>query len=53
LKPCVASQEPTEGVSMIIREQLPQALARADHVINVLPASASSTCFISSLSLLQ
>lgn len=37
-----------QGVSMISREQLPQALAKADHVVNVLPASSSSTGFVSS-----
>jgi phosphoglycerate dehydrogenase-like enzyme len=37
-----------EGVAIITREQLPQALARADHVINILPASASSVRFVAS-----
>jgi phosphoglycerate dehydrogenase-like enzyme len=41
-------QEVAKGATIITREQLPQALARADHVINVLPASASSTRFLSS-----
>jgi phosphoglycerate dehydrogenase-like enzyme len=36
------------GVAIITREQLPQALAGADHVVNLLPASASSARFVAS-----
>ena len=36
-----------EGVSMVTAEHLPQALARADHVVNLLPATPDSARFVS------
>ncbi|HXP61263.1 MAG TPA: D-2-hydroxyacid dehydrogenase [Dongiaceae bacterium] len=36
-----------EGVSMVTAEHLPQALARADHVVNLLPATSGSVRFVS------
>jgi len=41
------SMAPPKAFAMITREQLPQSLAKADHVVNVLPASSSSTGFLS------
>ena len=36
-----------EGIPVITEEQLPQALAKADHVIDILPQNAESVRFIS------
>lgn len=36
-----------EGIPIITREELPQALAQADHVINLLPANPGSARFMS------
>lgn len=36
-----------EGIPMVTAEHLPQALATADHVVNLLPASASTVRFMS------
>jgi phosphoglycerate dehydrogenase-like enzyme len=38
-----------EGVPTVPVEDLAQALAKADHVVNILPANAASTHFMSSL----
>lgn len=39
-----------EGVSVVTVEELPEALARADHVVNLLPASSDSERFVSAAS---
>jgi phosphoglycerate dehydrogenase-like enzyme len=36
-----------EGVSVVTSQELPQALAKADHVVNALPASPASMRFMS------
>lgn len=42
-----------EGIPIISMAELPDALAQADHVINILPANAQSNAFVSSERLKQ